>query len=98
MEMRIVKRAQVLQPRRQPNPAMKFIRSVKGHFPRRARSHKQRSTESEAQGTMNEQSRVAEVTKIETSKINDEVVNVTRNKSSESQLEVQPRSSSVDKS
>ena len=45
---------------------------------------------------MNEQSRVAEVTKIETSKNNDEVVNVTRNKSSESQQEGQPRSSTED--
>ena len=53
-----------------------------------------RSTESEVQRATNEQSRVAEVTKIETPKINHEVVNDTRSKTSESQ----PRSSTEDTS
>ena len=62
------------------------------------KSQTTRSTESEDQIATNEQSRVAEVTKIETSKINHEVVNVTRSKTSDSQQEVQPRSSTEDKS
>ena len=62
------------------------------------KSRTTRSTESEDQIATNEQSRVAEVTKIETSKINHEVVNVTRSKTSDSQQEVQPRSSTEDKS
>ena len=40
----------------------------------------------------------SEVMKIETSKINHEVVNDTRSKKSESQQEVQPRSSTEDES
>ena len=49
------------------------------------KSQTTRSTESEAQRATNEQSRVAGVTKIETSKINHEVVDDTRSKTSESQ-------------
>ena len=45
------------------------------------------------QRAANVKSRVAEVTKIEASMINQEVVNDTRSKTSESQQEVQPRSS-----
>ena len=55
-----------------------------------------RSTESEAQRATNEQSRVAEVTKIESSKINHEVVNDRRSKTSEAQQEVHPPSSTED--
>ena len=57
-----------------------------------------RSTESETQRATNEQSQVAEVTEIETSKINHEVVNDTRSETSESQQKVQPRSSAEDTS
>ena len=49
------------------------------------KSQTTRSTESEAQRATNEQPRVAEVTKIETSKINHEVVNDTWSKKLESQ-------------
>ena len=61
------------------------------------KSQTTRSTESEAQRATNEKSRVAEVTKIETSKIDHEVANDPRSKTSESQQEVQPRSSAEDK-
>ena len=81
---------------------MKFRRSVKRHLPRSApaeepskKSQTTQSTESDAQRATNEESRVAEVTKIE---ITNEVVNDTRSKTSESQQEVQPRSSTEDKS
>ena len=57
-----------------------------------------RRTESETQRATNEQSQVAEVTEIETSKINHEVVNDTRSETSESQQKVQPRSSAEDTS
>ena len=62
------------------------------------KSQTTRSTESEVQRATNEQSRVAEVTKTVTSKINHEVVNVTRSKTSESQQKVQPPSYTEDKS
>ena len=103
METRTALRAQKSQRSRQPSLAIKFRRSVKDTFPESPaegaskKPQATRSTESEAQRT-NEQSRVAEVTKIETSKINHEVVNVTRSKTSESQQEVQLRSSTEDKS
>ena len=73
-----------------PNLAMKFRRSGKGapsqkhQQKERARSHKQHDARNQKRrGATNEQSRVAEVTKIQTSKINHEVVNVTRSKTSE---------------
>ena len=59
----------------------------------RARNHKQH--EARAEG---DERTVSEVTKIGTSKINHEVVDVSRSHSSESQQEVQPRSSAEDKS
>ena len=84
---------------------MKFRRSVKGHIPRSTiRRNEQEATdntkrtESEVQRATNEKSRVAEVTQIETSKINHEVINVTRSNKSESQQKVQPRSFTEDKS
>ena len=83
---------------------MKFHRSVKGHIPEASsegaskKLQTTRSTESEVQRATNEKSRVAEVTKTETSKINHEVINVTRSKSSESQQKVQPRNSTEDMS
>ena len=57
------------------------------------KSQTTRNTESGALRATNEQSRVAEVTKIETSKVNHEVVNDTRSNTSESQ----PRSSTGEK-
>ena len=83
-------RAQKSQRGRQSNLTTKFRMSVKAHIPR--------STESEVQRATNEKSKVAEVTKIETSKINHEVINVTRSNTSESKQKVQPRSSTEDKS
>ena len=96
METRIALRAQKSQRGRHSNLAMKFSRSVKGHLPRSTR--RRNKQEATMQRATNEQSRVAEVTKIETSKINHEVVNVTRSKTPESQQEVQLRSSTEDKS
>ena len=70
---------------------MKFRKSVKAHLPRNtSRMSEQeaiRSAESEAQRAPNEKSRVTEVTKTETSKVNHGVVNVTRSKTSKSQQE-----------
>ena len=87
------------------NLAMKFSRrSVKEHFPEEPsegtskKLQTTRSTESEVQRATNEKSRVAEVTKIGTSKTNHEVANVTRSNTPESQQEVQPRSSTEVKS
>ena len=73
---------------------------MKEHLPRSTsrRSEQEVTNNTHAQRATNEQYRVAEVTKIGTSKINHEVVNVTRNTTSESQQEVQPRSSTEDKS
>ena len=88
METRIALRAQKSKRRRQQNLATKFRRSVKGHFPKSTsrRSEQQVTNNTKhAQRATNEQSRVAEVTKIWTSKINHEVVNVTRSNTSESQ-------------
>ena len=96
METRIALSAQKSQRGTQPNLAMKFRRSVKRHLPKITSRRSEQtigSTESEAQRPTNELSRVAEVTKIETSKIKNEVVNDTRSKTSESQ----PRSSTEDK-
>ena len=104
METRIALRAQKSQCRRQPNLAIEVQKFSEDTFPEAPaeesskKSQTTRSTESEVQRATNEQSRVAEVTKIETSKINHEVVNVTRSKTSESQQEVQLRSSTEDKS
>ena len=99
METRIALRAQKSQRGRKPYLAMKIRRSPKA--PAEGTSKKlqrTRSTESEVQRATNEQSRVAEVTKMETPKINHEVVKVMRSKTSEPQQDVQPRSSAEDKS
>ena len=86
------------QRRRQQNLATKFRRSVKAPLPRSTSRRSEQEVTNKtmhAQRATNEQSTVAEVTKIGTSKINHEVVNVTRSNTSESQQEVQPRSSTV---
>ena len=97
METWVALREQKSQRGRQPNLATKFRRSVKGLIPRNTiRRNEQEVTNNtkHAQRATNEKSIVPEVTKTKTSKINHEVVNVTRSKSSESQ----PRSSTEDKS
>ena len=90
METRTALRAQKSQYRRQQNLAMKIRRSVKGHIPRstiRRNEQEVTSNTKNAQRATNVRSRVPEVTKFETSKINHEVVNVTRSKTSVSQQE-----------